>query len=219
MFDVPSGIQCKDYDVSGDGTKWNPETGKIDPISGTVQCSTFTTMCGDKKYGYECYTDLHTFEFNGESYVRTFEDFKDFDEGCLDECNHYDYRHNTIIFNAFIFAQIFNEYNARELNNKLNCFEGILNNWIFLLITAISILLQFLMVEFGSHYVGTSPLDASQFFITAALGAISIPVGFLQRLIPIEEDPDTFFTSTILSDSRNEKLVSNDEVSLLQEKN
>ena len=34
----------------------------------------------------------------------------------------------TLVFITFVFAQIFNSINCRRLDNKLNIFEGILNN-------------------------------------------------------------------------------------------
>jgi len=43
----------------------------------------------------------------------------------------------TLVFNTFVFAQIFNSINCRRLDNKLNIFEGILRNRFFLAITAI----------------------------------------------------------------------------------
>ena len=44
---------------------------------------------------------------------------------------------NTLVFNAFVFANIFNSINCRRIDNKLNVFEGIFRNYYFLGITAI----------------------------------------------------------------------------------
>ena len=44
---------------------------------------------------------------------------------------------NTLVFNAFVFAQIFNSINSRRIDNKLNVFEGILKNYYFIGITII----------------------------------------------------------------------------------
>jgi len=41
----------------------------------------------------------------------------------------------TLVFNAFVFAQIFNSINCRRLDNHFNVFEGILSNWYFIIIT------------------------------------------------------------------------------------
>jgi Ca2+-transporting ATPase len=43
----------------------------------------------------------------------------------------------TLVFNAFVFAQIFNSVNCRRLDRKLNIFEGIIRNWYFIIITLI----------------------------------------------------------------------------------
>jgi Ca2+-transporting ATPase len=43
----------------------------------------------------------------------------------------------TLVFNAFVFAQIFNSINCRRLDSHLNIFEGILRNRYFLAITLI----------------------------------------------------------------------------------
>jgi Ca2+-transporting ATPase len=41
----------------------------------------------------------------------------------------------TLVFNAFVFAQIFNSINCRRLDRKLNIFEGVTRNWYFMFIT------------------------------------------------------------------------------------
>ena len=43
----------------------------------------------------------------------------------------------TLVFNAFVFAQIFNSFNCRRLDRKLNVFEGVSKNWHFMAITSI----------------------------------------------------------------------------------
>ena len=43
----------------------------------------------------------------------------------------------TLAFNAFVFAQIFNLFNCRRLDSKLNILEGLTKNWGFMVVTAI----------------------------------------------------------------------------------
>ena len=45
----------------------------------------------------------------------------------------------TLVFNTFVFAQVFNSINCRRLDNRLNIFEGVLNNWYFIIITFIGV--------------------------------------------------------------------------------
>jgi Ca2+-transporting ATPase len=48
---------------------------------------------------------------------------------------------NTVIFNAFVFCQVFNEINARR-PEKLNVFQGIYKNYVFLSIIGITVVFQ-----------------------------------------------------------------------------
>jgi Ca2+-transporting ATPase len=45
----------------------------------------------------------------------------------------------TLVFNAFVFAQIFNSVNCRRLDSQLNIFEGILRNRYFLVVTVLGV--------------------------------------------------------------------------------
>ena len=52
-----------------------------------------------------------------------------------------------MIFNTFVFMQVFNEINARKLGEKeYNVFKGFFNNWLFLSILIFTIVIQIVMV-------------------------------------------------------------------------
>jgi magnesium-transporting ATPase (P-type) len=94
---------------------------------------------------------------------------------------------DTIIFNTFVFAQLFNEFNARVvIGRKLNVFSGVFKNPIFPGVIVFTAILQVLLVEFGGSFVETVGLNIEQWGICIGLGFISLPVGFLGRLIDIE---------------------------------
>ena len=62
------------------------------------------------------------------------------------------------------------------------------------------------MYVYKGNFVETAPLTINQWLITIGLGAISLPIGVLMRFIPVKEDPDTFFDSTLIKASdRDEK--------------
>ncbi|KAH9033386.1 cation-transporting P-type ATPase, partial [Lactarius pseudohatsudake] len=52
---------------------------------------------------------------------------------------HHDEIVQTLVFNAFVFAQIFNLFNCRRLDEKLNVFEGASMNRYFMAITTIGL--------------------------------------------------------------------------------
>lgn len=112
--------------------------------------------------------------------------------------------HYTIIFNAFVWMQLFNEVNCRKLNGECECryhrlgalyqvgilthialslfsvnvFEGLLNNPLFCGILLVTSVLQVLIVQFGSvaFHVSEGGLNGKYWGISMAFGFGSLPV-------------------------------------------
>jgi len=82
-----------------------------------------------------------------------------------------------MVFNTFVWLQIFNEFNARKVNTDINVFSQVWKNWIFLLIVFFTMVGQVLIVEFGSEFTSTTPLNIVQWFSCIGIGALTIPVG------------------------------------------
>jgi hypothetical protein len=62
----------------------------------------------------------------------------------------------------------------------------------FLGVIFITVAGQYWIVQYGGDFTSTVPLNEDEWIITAVLGAFSIPVGLLMRLIPVSEDPRSF---------------------------
>ena len=93
--------------------------------------------------------------------------------------------HYTMIFNIFVYCQIFNEFNARSVSqDKMNVFAGLFSNWIFLAIFVGTFAVQVVLVQWCGPFATTAPLSFAQWVICIAIGAGSIPIGFLVRMIP-----------------------------------
>ena len=91
---------------------------------------------------------------------------------------------STLIFNTFVLCQLFNEFNARKLEKK-NVFKGILTNKLFMAIVGITIILQLVMVEFLKRFANTERLDWGQWGVCIGLAALSWPIGWLIKCIPV----------------------------------
>ena len=91
--------------------------------------------------------------------------------------------HYTIIFQAFVCMQIFNEINARKLGAKeFNVFSGFFNNPLFLLILLSTMVVQYFMVQIGGASVRTIPLSNEHHLYCLLIGAGSLPWGILVKL-------------------------------------
>ncbi|KAJ6242903.1 calcium-transporting atpase [Anaeramoeba flamelloides] len=96
---------------------------------------------------------------------------------------------DCIVFNTFVLMQVFNEINCRKINDEPNILKGILNNYIFLVIWVGIISIQVIVIEFGGSFFATTHLNAFEWGVSLLLGFLSIPLGFVFRLIPAKGDP------------------------------
>lgn len=97
--------------------------------------------------------------------------------------------HYTLVFNSFVWLQIFNEVNARKLKNQKNMFAGISTNYTFVAVMVSTIVVQVLFVQVGGRFTSCEPLSATQWLICVAIGAIGLPLGVLMRFIPVPRLP------------------------------
>lgn len=95
---------------------------------------------------------------------------------------------NTMIFNMFVWMQIFNEFNNRRLDNKFNIFEGVQRNQFFIFINLLMVGLQVLIIYIGGKAFEIKPLGISgtQWGICVGVAGISLPWAVLVRLFPDE---------------------------------
>lgn len=90
----------------------------------------------------------------------------------------------TLVFNTFVWLQIFNQLNSRRLDNHLNIFEGITRNRFYIVINLIMIGGQVLIIFVGGAAFGIRPLTGKEWGMSIGLGAISVPWGILIRKFP-----------------------------------
>ncbi|GAA6015853.1 hypothetical protein JCM10207_008818 [Rhodosporidiobolus poonsookiae] len=88
----------------------------------------------------------------------------------------------TLIFNAFVFSQIFNMLNARRLDRKLNVFTGIWRNPYYLVIFLIMVGGQAIIVNFGGAAFHVTRIGWRDWVISIIIGFISMPIAVLLRL-------------------------------------
>jgi len=91
---------------------------------------------------------------------------------------------NTLIFNTFVWMQIFNALNCRRIDDRLNTLEGIWRNWLFLTIFAIMIVGQIIIVFVSGAAFQVVPLNGPQWAISIVSGSLSLPIGMAIRFIP-----------------------------------
>ncbi|XP_062074406.1 putative calcium-transporting ATPase 13, plasma membrane-type [Humulus lupulus] len=143
----------------------NPPVGRTAPLITNIMWRNLLTQA------FYQISILLTLQFRGKSIFNVNEKVKD-----------------TLIFNTFVLCQVFNEFNARKLE-KRNVFKGIHRNKLFLAIIAITIVLQVLMVEFLKKFADTERLNWGQWGACVGLAAMSWPIGWIVKCIPVPKRP------------------------------
>lgn len=93
---------------------------------------------------------------------------------------------DTMVFNTFVWMQIFNEFNNRRLDNKFNIFEGVHRNQFFIVINCIMVGAQIAIIFVGGDAFSITPIDGVQWAICVVLALLSLPWAVVVRLVPDE---------------------------------
>ena len=91
---------------------------------------------------------------------------------------------DTMVFNTFVWMQIFNEFNNRRLDNKFNIFEGLQRNKFFIVINCIMVGAQIAIVFVGGKAFSITPIDGVQWGICLGLAVFCLPWAVVVRLFP-----------------------------------
>ncbi|PHU11437.1 Calcium-transporting ATPase 8, plasma membrane-type [Capsicum chinense] len=95
---------------------------------------------------------------------------------------------NTLIFNAFVLCQVFNEFNARK-PDEINVFKGVHKNRLFVSIVGLTVVLQVIIIFFLGKFTSTVRLSWQLWLVSIGIGMISWPLAALGKLIPVPEKP------------------------------
>ncbi|KAK6152793.1 hypothetical protein DH2020_012432 [Rehmannia glutinosa] len=98
----------------------------------------------------------------------------------LDGCSDSDLVLNTIIFNTFVFCQLFNEVNSREME-KVNVLKGILDNYVFVSVLGSTVLFQIIIIEYLGTFANTTPLTLMQWFVSIFIGFLGMPIAVVLK--------------------------------------
>ncbi|CAK9311520.1 unnamed protein product [Citrullus colocynthis] len=91
---------------------------------------------------------------------------------------------DTFIFNSFVFCQVFNEINSRDME-KINVFKGIFGSWVFIGVMASTVGFQIIIVEFLGTFAETVGLSWRLWVISIIIGAVSLPIAMGLKCIPV----------------------------------
>lgn len=91
---------------------------------------------------------------------------------------------NSLVFNTFIWMQLFNEVNSRRINDELNVFSGIFKGWIFPSIMALVVGFQVIImcVPAVGNIFSVRTQSAGEWGVALGIGAGSLIVSFATKI-------------------------------------
>jgi Ca2+-transporting ATPase len=90
----------------------------------------------------------------------------------------------SLVFNCFVFCQIFNQLNCRVLDRSYNVFKGFFRNIYFQIIFLIMVGGQILIIFVGGAAFQVQRLAGRDWAISIVVGFLAIPLGAIVRTIP-----------------------------------
>jgi Ca2+-transporting ATPase len=91
---------------------------------------------------------------------------------------------DTMVFNTFVWMQIFNELNNRRLDNKFNIFEGVHRNFWFIGINCIMVAGQVMIIFVGGEAFGVTRINGWQWAVCLLCSLPCLLWAVLLRLVP-----------------------------------
>ncbi|KNC80411.1 hypothetical protein SARC_07230 [Sphaeroforma arctica JP610] len=92
--------------------------------------------------------------------------------------------HYTMVFNVFVWCQLFNEVNARKLHGSIRVLDGILNNKVYIVVMIVQCILQVLIVTYGGRAFGVVALPIELWGYCMLLGFGEMPWNVVVRKCP-----------------------------------
>lgn len=163
----PTPVCVLNNDGSGSCTITEPSASQYCPPSNT-SCADFTTVNDAYNTAHDDYDNDHETEIENT---------------------------NSVVFNTFIFMQVFNEINSRKINDEYNVFEGFFRSPIFSIVLAITVGAQVIIMFFLGGIFKTQPQTWQEWLAAIGIGAGSLVVSFLTRFIsrtffPVDEEKE-----------------------------
>jgi Ca2+-transporting ATPase len=89
----------------------------------------------------------------------------------------------SLVFNAYVFFQVFQMFNARSVTPGKSAFSNITKSRSFFYVMGFVVLMQILLIQFGGKALNTTNLPFSVWLRILALGASAIAIGELLRFL------------------------------------
>jgi len=82
--------------------------------------------------------------------------------------------HHTLVFNTFVMMQLFNQLNARQINDADGVLDNIESETLFAWVLCSEFVLQVVIVQYGAVFFNTTGLDVELWGVSVGFGAVGL---------------------------------------------
>lgn len=91
----------------------------------------------------------------------------------------------TMLFNIFVYLHLFNEINSRKVSSdSYNVFSNLLDNFYFIGVFIVTIVIQYVMIQYGGRMTRCSPLTGDEHAFCLLVGSTSLIAGLALKFTP-----------------------------------
>jgi len=173
---------CSERSAEGDTFTENGETDTFQNLCFDPNLETRVLICSPNEPGQvqgECSEnkDLDRQGIRDAFFDEIQEEYEDEDKAHFRKVS-------SVIFNAFIFMQIFNEINSRKIDDEYNIFEGVFSSQIYIGVITVTAATQVIIMEtpLGDFFL-VDPLVWYEWLVSIVIGLGIIPLSLLVRFI------------------------------------
>lgn len=173
---------CSERSAGGDTFTENGETDTFQNLCFDPNLETRVLICSPNEPGQvqgECSEnkDLDRQGIRDAFFDEIQEEYEDEDKAHFRKVS-------SVIFNAFIFMQIFNEINSRKIDDEYNIFEGVFSSQIYIGVITVTAATQVVIMEtpLGDFFL-VDPLVWYEWLVSIVIGLGIIPLSLLVRFI------------------------------------
>jgi len=97
-------------------------------------------------------------------------------------------RHLTVVFNLFVFMQIFNMICSRKINDEMNIFNGITTNPSFIIVWSVIVVIQVFCTQFFGRFMSVhlNGLTGYQWLYCLLIALVTFPINIFLKFLPDE---------------------------------
>ncbi|KAJ3365368.1 plasma membrane calcium [Allomyces arbusculus] len=92
-------------------------------------------------------------------------------------------RLSAVVFNTFVWLQLVNLFNGRQIHGEYNVFERVHKNPMFIGIILVIGVFQVIIIQFGSLVFNVTPLSGAEWGVCLAFGLFSLPLGLIVKAV------------------------------------